>query len=168
LFFRAGTVRQGILKAIGEDLDLNLTPQSSELRAATRFFDIFAQDRVVIMVDEIDEIDRATAVELVDDFLRKTSGGNVKLIVTCKTSALEDFLDYRGTPTYLSEALYEIDKNRAYILAEMGDDQFARTIDRYRRFFHFEGLFEDRVIDDCKRNPFLLRVMFEVASDKGY
>ena len=42
--------------------------------------------------------------------------------------------------------------------------QFHEIVAKYREFFGFHGLFESGAQDEARRNLFLLRVMFEVAS----
>ncbi len=62
--------------------------------------------------------------------------------------------------------MFEINNSKGYLLAGFADQQFRRVLDRYRLLYDFQGSFEDRVLGDCKRSPFLLRIMFEVASSK--
>ena len=43
------------------------------------------------------------------------------------------------------------------------DREFFGAIDKYRRAYAFSGAFEDEVLQEAKANPFLLRVLFDVA-----
>lgn len=43
------------------------------------------------------------------------------------------------------------------------DREFFGAIDKYRCAYAFSGAFEDEVLQEAKANPFLLRVLFDVA-----
>jgi len=54
-----------------------------------------------------------------------------------------------------------------YRLGPMSNAEFFAAIDRYREVFGVRGAFEDKVLDEARHNPFLLRVMFVVAAKTG-
>jgi len=104
-------------------------------------------------------------IHLENFFLRLLPYNNIKLVLTCKSTVWQKFLqDIHGVPSRLSNDIYPIDGKMGYKLTRIDDEQFKKIILKYRKYYDFNGLIEDRVLNDCKRNLFLLKLMFIVAS----
>lgn len=162
LFYRAGDIKRGIFETITDDLNWTLSPQLTTAQGMKRFFDIFESDTVFVIVDGLDEIEINLARDLTEDFLRKVNGRNVKLIVTCKPEFWTNLKEKNDIPSLLYENTYE----KGIILTEVNNEEFSKIIKKYRAFYNFTGLFQNEVLSDCRRNLYLLRVMFEVASNE--
>jgi hypothetical protein len=116
--------------------------------------------------DAIDEWERPDKVAALNRFVSIISKRNIKLIISCKTNAWNEFLSHKSDPTVISQEIYRKEKDndeKGYPLEPFSEKEFFRTIDKYRKFFGYNGLFESNVLNECKRSPFLLRVVFEVA-----
>ena len=127
----------------------------------------WGSQRVLLFIDGLEVLDPSSAREMLDDLLRRTSGTRVKVVIACKTAFLRLFLlDSEGVPSRLSNEAFVINGEKSYMLLEMGSQQFSRVRERYRSFYGIDLAFEDRMLADCRRTPFLLRVAFEVAIDR--
>ena len=169
LFYRARDLVYGIAKSIADDFNWEFSSQYSEIQVFRRVTDIFGEGRLIIFIDAIDEWNLASKVEILGSFLRQTAGKNLKVALSCKTTVWDSFLSQGGMPTYLSEVIYRTQGHeRGYQLQQMTDEEFYHAVDKYRQFYEFKGRFEDKVLQECKRNPFLLRVFFEVAHNLGH
>jgi hypothetical protein len=163
LFYRANDVKKGIFEAIKDDLNWTLSPQFNVEEGMKRFFEVFQNDTVFIVVDGLDEIKISLARDITEDFFRRIKSRNVKFISSCKTEVWPSLLMKDEIPLLISEETF----NKGFTLYEMEDEQFYLMIEKYRQFYNFKGLFQDQVLKDCKRNFYLLRVMFDVASSES-
>ncbi len=164
LFYPSKDVKDGIFEAIIEDLNWELSPQLDVVQGMRRFFDIFNDATVCIVLDGLDELGVDLAYELTEKFLRRIENRNVKLLTTCKTEIWPDLQMIDGTPSRLAEVAFK----RGISIDVIDDVQFFKLIEKYRQFYHFNGIFQQEVIEDCKRNLFLLRIMFEVAEEENF
>ena len=149
-----------------QDLGINLefSNQSSETEIINRLEALFENNDIFIFIDAVDEWSKPDKVELLNRFVSIISRKNIKLIISCKTNSWGDFLRQRGVPTDISQEVFiNPEDENGYYLKPLTDEEFYKTIDNYRKFYGFSGLFESKVLDECKRSPFLLRVLFEVA-----
>ena len=168
LFYRGKELVESVDKQIAADFNWEFTSQQSEVQLFRRISELFAEEKVVILIDAIDEWNFQNKVEVLGSFLRRMQGKNIKVVMSCKTGMWEDFLNQNGTPTYLSEVVYETqDQKRGYYLDPLSEKEFYLALNKYREFYEFNGRFEDSVLDECKRNLFLMRVFFEVAQKHG-
>ena len=166
-FYRGLDIKKGILYSICEDLNWELSPSLNEQQALKRVLELFQKKKdvpVLILVDGLDEIESAVAREIADSLLKKIDGRNVKFIATCKSFSWEKLLSYDGIPTLLSIRTFKSDTNVGYFLGGPEELQFHGMIKKYRDFYDFKGMIQNKVLSDCKRNPYLLRIMFEVAA----
>ena len=163
LFYRALEAAEGIFKTIIEDINWELSPQLSEIEGMKRFFDIFGDDTVCIVLDGVDELGVDLARDLTEKFLRRIENRNVKLITTCKTEVWPDLQMHDGTPSRLAETAYK----KGNTLDEIDAIEFLEIIGKYKNFYNVHGIFQNEVMEDCKRNLFLLRIMFEVAEEEN-
>jgi len=164
LFYRANDLVDGIIKSIADDFNWEFTSQYYEIEVFKRIDDLFESNKLVIFIDAIDEWNLPNKVEILNRFLAKISSRNFKVVLSCKTNAWDNFLQQKGTPTYVSEAIYTTKEHKTgHYLDPLDPKEFHESIKRYREFYHFKGLFEDKVLEECKKTPFLLRVFFEVA-----
>lgn len=165
LFYRAVDIASGgLVHALARDLCWELPFAYSEIESSKRFFEAVADHTLTIILDGLDEIDATDARRLMDDLIRRTAGRPVKTVITCKPVNWHSLLEHDGIPTRLAERVHRVDSHKGFFLRELEPRDLHRMIDKYRDFYEFHGLFEDKVLHDCLRSPFLLRLMFEVAS----
>lgn len=165
-FYKSFDLIKGIIETISEDINWEFSSQYSEIEIFKRFEDLFGTEKILIFIDAIDEWERPNKVAALNRFVSIISKRNIKLIISCKTNAWNEFLTHKSVPTVISQEIYQKEKDNdenGYPLEPFSEKEFFRTIDKYRKFFGYNGPFESNVLDECKRSPFLLRVVFEVA-----
>lgn len=168
LFYRARDFVDSITRCIAEDFNWEFSSEFSDIQVLKRVRDLFPQEKVLLFIDAIDEWDLPNKFDVLNAFVKRLSSINLIVVLSCKTSAWGSFLNQNGTPTYISEELYLTQGNKAgHYLQPLDDQEFHYAVDKYRSFYNFDGLFEDKVLEECKRIPFLLRVFFEVAQQSG-
>lgn len=168
LFYRAEHLRNGVLAALGGDLNWTLSPSFPEASAARRFLDIFEGVGVSIFIDGIDEPGAAQSGPILDDFLRRVAGRpELRVVATCKSATWPGMLERSGVPTELASAAFREGGQAGARAEEAEDGQLARMIQRYRAGYGVHGLIEHRLYEDFKRSPFLLHVAFEAAVGGG-
>ena len=165
LFYKASILSGGIFKSIAGDFNWSFSSQYSEIEIFKRIEDLFESGNLVIFIDAIDVWNLHNKVEILNYFVLKLHDRKFKIVLSCKTNAWSDFLVQKDTPTELSEFNYIHDKKQGYYLDELDWEEFSNVLIKYRTFYNYYGTFEKRVLDECKRIPFLLRVCFEVMQE---
>ncbi len=117
-----------------------------------------------MFIDGLDEIPGDLARKVTDEFLKRADGRHIKLIATCKTTAWEDLLEHNGIPTHLSDNVFMVQDSKGSLLRSFTDQEFSNVVQKYRAFYQYTGQFDLEVLASCQHDPFLLRIMFEVAS----
>lgn len=163
LFYRSSDIEKGIFQAICEDLNWAFSPHYDEVQAVKRLLEVLQQDCILVFVDGLDEMPIDLAIKTTDEFLKRVDGQRMKLIATCKTTVWNDFLK---NPIRLSNDVFKVDGSKGYVLSPFDDQEFFHVIEKYRTFYQYFGLFETEAYERCRYDPFLLRVMFEVASEQ--
>lgn len=168
LFYRAHDIRRGVLAALGEDLNWELSPNLPDQTAARRFFEIFEDSGVTIFVDGIDEPGTSEMGQLLDEFLRRVRGRpGIRLVATCKAATWPRMLERAGHRTVLAGAVFHDGKQPGVTVTDLNDGQLARLIERYRFVYGIDARIESRLHQDFKRSPFLIRAAFEAAATSG-
>jgi hypothetical protein len=165
LFYRAREILSRLTCSIADDFNWGpFSTEQSDIQIIRRITDLFADAPLTICIDALDEWTLENRVDILDNFVRHAGSFRIKLLVTCTTHAWPPFLSQRGVPTHISAAIYRTANDESgYHLRSMTDEQYYHAIDKYRELYGFTGRFEDRVLRDGKRSPYLLRVFFEVA-----
>jgi hypothetical protein len=163
LFYRARDLLQGLAFAIAEDFNWEFSSEYSAIGVIKRVTEIFGKEHLIVCIDAVDEWNLPGKVEVLGNFLRQTKERGVKVIITCKANGWSAYLQQAGVPTEIAEAAYRHQQDFGYRLQAMSEKEFHLALRKYCRFYQFSGRFEDRVLEGCKRNPFFLRVIFEVA-----
>ena len=177
LFFKGVNLRGDLLEEIGREFNWN-TPDagSPPIAILKRVEDILDGRRLIVIVDAIDEWNHQEKFPSFAQLVSHLSNSSLKLIVSCKLNSWKNFLEQRGTPTGVRECVYheannsptngsELTSPPGYSLPSFDEREFHEALKRYRNFYSFYGHFEDKVIEEAKRNPFFLRVLFEVAEN---
>ena len=164
-FYRGSDVTTGIFKAISNDLNWMLSPQHNEVQAIRRLLDLFQNEQILIWVDDIDGIPVSTATNIIKEFLIRTEGYSIKLLLTCKSETWKNLFEENDeTPTLLATRISRNTQEKGYRVEAFDDEKMLSMITKYRSFYKFNGRLDLDVLETCKRTPFLLRILFEVAS----
>ena len=166
-FYRGSNIEDGIFKAISEDLNWSLSPQYDEIQGVKQLLGYSREHIVLLFVDGLDEIPIRAAQKILAQFIRRAEGAGVKLVLTCKTDWWENFLRLDDTnATLFNSRVFRTGDESSGVLTEFDAQEFYFLLEKYRAFYQYFGPFEDEVYEACKQNPFLLRIMFEVAAGK--
>ncbi len=161
LFYRAAELPKGLTESIAEDFNWEFSSTNDPITILKRLDRILKnRKKMLIFVDGIDEWNFANNVAILGDFASRIRDKRFKLVISCKVGYWERFLWDSGIPTRFSEQIFP---NNGYLMGSFQDREYSELINKYRSFYDFQGLFEKDVLEECKRQPFLLRVFFEVA-----
>jgi len=161
LFFNGFSIEKDILHAIEKEFSWTFSGSDVSIQTVKRIESFVREDFFTIIVDAIDEWTFESRSNHLASLLRAAEKRKIKVIVSCKTSTVEQFLSYRGNPTITSLLTKRVD------VVRLSQREFFQAVDKYRRAYQFFGGFEDAVLDQARDNPFLLRVLFDVARDSN-
>lgn len=174
LFFQGLTLRTDLLEEIGHEFNWSFAEAgSSSISVLKRVESVLGGRQLVVVVDAIDEWVHPQKVQSLARLATHLNGSPLKLILSCKLNTWSQFVEQRGTPTGIVECVYHdpgdhtphtgSDRVPGYYLQPWDGREFHDTLERYRKFYSFQGYFEDKALQEARRNPFFLRVFFEVA-----
>nr|WP_305888699.1 type I restriction enzyme HsdR N-terminal domain-containing protein [Methylomonas sp. SURF-2] len=161
LFFNGVALEAGILEAIASEFAWTFNGADQPIQIIRRMARLAGSEMLTIIVDAIDEWIYISRESHLGALLRAAEHNNIKIILSCKTSAVEQFMLVRGSPTNIDLLSRKIE------IGEFSDKDFYYAIDKYRQAYQFFGNFEDTVLDEARSNPFLLRVLFDVAKNSN-
>lgn len=168
LFFRGWSLESGLFSAISDEFNWSFSEEQSPVNLVRRLHGIFKDRPVVVIVDAIDEWQYIQKRQNLISTLKAVRGMRVKFLISCKSGSWKPFSETQGSPTGIEEYLHRVPQlettKSEYVLGELDDHEFYQALQKYRNIFDFNGKIEDRVLEEAKRNPFLLRVIFVVAS----
>lgn len=160
IFYRGFNLVDGLTKNIATDFNWEFSSIYDEVAVIKRITRVIKKT-LIIFIDGVDEWTSATKVQDLGNFASKVKNHKIKIVVSCKKYPWDQFVSHAGIPTQLSEEI------STYALEALTPKEFHQLISNYRKFYNFNGCFEDKVLEDCRRSPFLLRVFFEVAEADG-
>ncbi|WP_157678917.1 NACHT domain-containing protein [Methylovulum psychrotolerans] len=162
LFFNGSALEAGITEAIAEVFSWTFNGPDLPIQVVRHIAKLAGRSKTLtIIVDAIDEWIYTYRVNHLSSLLSAAENNNIKIIASCKTSAVEQFTSVRGNPTKI-EILTKKAETGAF-----SDREFFSAIDKYRQAYQFSGNFEDAVLKEASSNPFLLRVFFDVAQNSS-
>ena len=159
LFFNGVALEAGILEAIASEFSWGFNGSDQPVQIVRRMAKLAGSERLTIIVDAIDEWIYASREKNLGTLLRAAEHNNVKIILSCKTSSVEQFISARGTPSNVGMLSRKVE------IGIFSEKEFFSAIDKYRQAYQFFGNFEDVVLDEARSNPFMLRVLFDVANN---
>ncbi len=118
----------------------------------------------MIWIDDFDGLLLASVRRMLTEFLRRTEGYPIKLLLTCKSETWQYLLEEDGIPTPLASLVFQVNGVKGYRVGALDDQELLAVINKYRAFYHYNGAIDIEVLETCQRVPILLRVLFEVAS----
>lgn len=161
LFFNGFSLENEILNAIANEFSWTFNGIDSPIQAVKRMESFVGEGHLTIIVDAVDEWTFHTRVNHLGTLLQAIEQRKIKIIFSCKDSAVEQFLSQRGNPTKISLLTKRQD------ISALSEREFFQAIDQYRKAYQFFGAFEDVVLSQARDNPFLLRVLFDVAKSSN-
>lgn len=161
LFFNGFSLEKDILDAIAKEFSWTFSGSDLPIQVVKRMESFVGEGFLTIIVDAIDEWTFESRVNHLASLLRAAEQRKIKMILSCKISAVDQFLSCRGNPTATSFLTNRID------IAAFSPREFSQAIKNYRRAYQFFGGFEDAVLGQAHENPFLLRVLFDVARNSN-
>lgn len=161
LFFNGSALEAGIFEAIAEEFAWTFNATDLPVQVVRRMAKLAANQKLTIIVDAIDEWIYPSCENHLGSLLSRAENSNIKIIVSCKTSAVEKFTSVRGTPTKINLLTKKVEAG------EFSEKDFYSAIDKYRETYQFFGLFETDMLIEARSNPFLLRVLFDVAKNSN-
>lgn len=157
LFFNGLHIERDIVHAIATEFCWAFGGTDNEITTLKRLARLSRGGTLIVVVDGIDEWISPSRAQHLSQLIAAAETEKFKLILGCKSSVVNEFLAIRGTPTH-TKRLAEVVE-----IPTFSDREFFGAIEKYRRAYAFTGAFEDEVLQEAKENPFLLRVLFDVA-----
>ncbi len=157
LFFNGSALEAGIIEAIAAEFAWTFNGSDLPIQVIRRMARLAGNEKLTIIVDAIDEWIYPSRANHLGSLLSAAENHNIKIVVSCKTSAVEKFISIRGNPTKIGLLTKKVEAEA------FSEKEFFYTIEKYREAYQFFGAFEDAVLDEARSNPFLLRVIFDVA-----
>jgi hypothetical protein len=117
--------------------------------------------RLIIFIDSIDDLDIPNTRDLIIQFLKDIGKKNIKLVISCKSISWEHYLNLNSDPTLIKEELY----TNGYILGELDKNHINEIIDKYNTFYGFNLRFGEKIINWCKKNKFILKLIYETQQN---
>ena|GEM_PF-2285539 len=161
LFFNGSALEAGILEAIAAEFSWTFNGSDLPIQVVRCMAKLAGNERLTIIVDAIDEWMYPSRENHIGSLLSAAENHNIKIIASCKTSAVEKFMFARGNPTKTHGLTKRVE------VGDFTSSEFSSAVDKYREAYQFFGLFEGEVLDEARSNPFLLRVFFDVAKDSN-
>ena len=158
VFFLNGLhLEKDIVHAIATEFLWTFGEEEDQIAIMKRLARLAGKEVLTIIVDGIDEWSYGGRVQHLSGLLGLVESQNIRLILSCKTSSLEHFTLLRGMRTSVAELADQME------VPPFSSREFFQAIDNYRRAYAFFGGFEDVALEEARSNPFLLRVLFDVA-----
>lgn len=161
LFFNGNALEAGIIEAIAAEFAWTFNGSDLPIQVVRRMAKLAGNGKLTIIVDAIDEWMYPSRENHLGSLLSAAENHNIKIIASCKTSAVEKFISVRGNPTKIDLLTKKVEAGA------FTDREFFSAIDKYREAYQFFGAFEGEVLDEAHSNPFLLKVFFDVAKNSN-
>lgn len=161
LFFNGSALAAGIIEAIAEEFAWTFNGSDLPVQVVRRMAKLAGNQKLIIVIDAIDEWIYPSRENHLGSLLSAAENNNIKIIASCKTSAVEMFTSVRGNPTKINLLTKKVEAGK------FSEREFYSAIDKYRETYQFFGLFESEMLSEARENPFLLRVLFDVAKNSN-
>jgi hypothetical protein len=162
LFFNGFSMVGDITEAIANEFAWTFNGSDSPIQTLKRIESFVGTDFLTVIVDAIDEWMLDSRVSRLGNLLRACEDRRIKLILSCKESGSDAFLSDRANPTLVGLLSKKLE------IPALSSKEFFTAIEKYRQEYQFFGAFEDAVLKEARENPFLLRVLFDVAKGSKF
>lgn len=169
-FYNASELTQKIEECISEDFDWEFATHKFPEQYFKQLDEILKKHdkELFIFVDAVDEWLLTNAEAELSSFIRRIKDKRFKIILSCKTSKLENFLETRGIATSLADNLFVIDKEKnitSLTLNEFTDQELHEATRKYEEYFSLKTQIWGQTLKECK-NPAILRIVSETFAGK--
>ncbi len=180
-FLRFADIRNGIFETIVNDLNWN--PNFTRIYSAqdgfNKFNKLIGEKPVYIFIDGLDEGSQTDKGKIFEEFFNYAKN-NYRLIVSCKSYYWSDFKKYHSAPSRIFENLYKFKSHNeiedhhykeinAFLLDKLSDSQLKKMIKKYKTHYSYTKHISQKLIDEFKKNPYLLRIAFSILlNNKDY
>ena len=169
-FYNASELTQKIEDVISEDFDWEFSTHKFPEQYFKQVNEILEKHdkNLFIFIDAIDEwLLTNTEVEL-SNFFKRIKDKRFKIVLSCKTSKLEKFLENRGISSSLADNLFVIDKEKnltSLTLNEFSHQEVSEAVSKYEKYFSLKNEIRGQTLEECK-NPSILRIVAETFREK--
>lgn len=120
-----------------------------------------------VFVDAIDEWPRNNKEVELSDFVKRIYGKNIRLILSCKETRVNQFLSTSGIPSSLAQHSFENNPgNEIQVrLFKFDDKELQEGKRKYKDYFEFSNEITGTTASECK-DPSLLRTLGEIYANK--
>lgn len=168
LFYRGINLKGPILDAVASDFNWTFSEQLSEVGLIRRLDRVLGEQQLLIIIDGVDEWEyEFRRQDLLATARLLAAATQVKLIFSCKSIAWSQFSHARGQPTGISQYVSGESRGDAFILRQMSRKEFNDAVARYQEFYKLERGMEDLALEAARRDPFFMRILFEVSKSSG-
>lgn len=170
-FYNASELSNELGSCIANDFNWEFPTHKPVQQLIKQIDDIVGKHntKLVIFVDAIDEWSRSTASIDLSEFVQRIKEKQIKLILSCKNSKINEFLNIKGNPSTLSQNLFLI-KNKAtesfLTISEFDFPEQWEAIGKYSQYFSLTGFITTSETFQACKDPFLLRVLAETYAGK--
>jgi Type I restriction enzyme R protein N terminus (HSDR_N) len=159
LFFNGFSIATDITQAIADEFSWTFSGSDTPVQVLKRIESFAGNEFLTIVIDAIDEWMSDSRSRALGSLLRAAEHHRIRMILSCKTSVVDTFLQDRSNPTHVSILAKPLS------MPTFSAKEFFEAIEKYRQAFKFFGHFEDAVLKEARENPFLLRVFFDTARE---
>lgn len=178
-FFNGTELQRDVLTSIKDDCNWFFSPNLTIEEVLFKIISLTDDERkVIIFVDAIDEVMVPNFILELNELIKRIKKyQNIKLCVSCKTTEWSRFLNIKGNPTSLKDALFvsleqseDEKKSRVDIpgrmLRRFNNDQMNKLGKLYRSIYHYKGDLNDEVKNEL-RLGFSLKIFASVFEGKN-
>jgi hypothetical protein len=168
-FFRGACMASGITDAVSAEIEWAFGGPGDPVAVLRRIASLDRAHPLVIVVDGLEDWAFSPRVQDLAFLIHHAGTANVRVIVSCKSRVWSSFLSIRGSRTGIHSNIFEATLEQPYSheLLSFTPQQFYRALQKYRVAFQCEGLFETSALQHAQQNLFVLRLLFQVASQSG-
>ncbi len=167
LFLRGSELEQRLIDRIADEFAWTFSESSSPQALISRLSTIVGDKTILILLDAIDEWNEPSSRRQLGSLARHLTGSGVKLLLSCKSVAWNDYIADRGVPTDLATYVAEYDGQPGFNLGPLDRDEFSDALAKYKKVYGFHGVWDEKLLNEAKRSPFFMRIAFEVAKGRG-
>lgn len=173
LFFRGSELGSSFLRELADEFAWTFREETSPQDLVKRLSKIVGTERLLIFLDAVDEWRDKTSVQQLGSLARQLSGTNVKLVVSCKNATWPSLLQFRDAPTDLASYVECHHRGEDVIrpgllVGALDEREFSQAWEKYKRVYGFRGVWDPKLREEARRNPFFMRIAFEVARERGF
>lgn len=170
-FFYAGMMTDRIESSLSDDLNWELNHNKHIIQYIFQLSKIVNEEnkKLIICIDAVDEWANNNSNILLNDFINHIYKKPIKVIFTCKTSKVDDFLMIKGNPLDISKQIFTDNKSNnlkfSLLLDKFDRLELESARIKYKEFFRLTNSIEGDILIEF-RNPELMRIGCETYEGK--